>query len=302
MLKDHGFVEVDNPAEADALLIQEEVGYKNWRYIPRLLDDALIGLNIAKTYTINQDDCATGLLKGAYTSLPMRRFDRSRHCLIPYPSFPNPLIATTDPQSLESPTHLASWRGNPISCPRLRKALLTRFQSHPSFLIESSQSWFKHGDSEISRYVQVLAAGLFSLCPRGWSPMTYRIYESLALGRVPVILAKGIVLPEVVDWRSISLRVSERNISQLPWILEQHRASAGEMGLKARQVWLQHFSPAALRLGIAESIAALIARGSHRPVDPTQEVRRLKGLAMAWSNRWTPPQRLLNRAKKLFNS
>lgn len=301
MLKHLGMSEVDNPAFADALVIQEAVGYKNWRYITQLLDDPLIGRCIAKTYTINQDDCATGLLKGAYTSLPRRRFDRSRHCLIPYPTFPNPLIATTDPQSLGTPTHLASWRGNPISCPRLRKTLLSRFQSHPSFLIESSQSWLNHGDSEISRYVEVLAAGLFSLCPRGWSPMTYRLYESLAFGRVPVILAEGIVLPDGLDWPAISLQVPEHNIRHLPRILEEHRATAGEMGQQGRQAWLRHFGPAALRIGIAKSMGALIARGNHSSVDPAQEVKRLKGLAMAWSNRWTPPQRLLNRAQKLFN-
>jgi hypothetical protein len=45
------------------------------------------------------------------------------------------------------------------------------------------------------RYNQVLANSIFSLCPEGAGPNTLRIWESLALGSIPVIIADGWVPP-----------------------------------------------------------------------------------------------------------
>lgn len=300
LLAQPGVAEAASAEGATAVLLQETVSYKDWRYVPRLLGDELLSPRLSRVYTVNQDDCATGLLKGAYSCLPRRRFDRRRHVLIPYAHNPNPLISEVDPAGLAPPTHLASWRGNPESCPRLRQALLRQLGPRPEFLVESTASWLNHGESELRRYLEVLAAGRFALCPSGWTQITYRIYESLALARVPVLIADGLMLPDGPDWSAISLRIPERQLKRLPQLLQQHSAAAAAMGQRGRKAWLEHYSPQRLLPGIAAALLELIRRDLQKPADLGLEHRRLKGLRMAWDNRWTPPQRLMNKVRQYW--
>src|SRR4051812_46218725 len=62
--------EATHPDSADAIIIQEINSFKDFRYIRKLLDDPFISKYLSKIVTINNDDCATGLLRGLYTSIP----------------------------------------------------------------------------------------------------------------------------------------------------------------------------------------------------------------------------------------
>lgn len=77
---------------ADVILIQEKVSFKNFRYINELLADPLIAKYYHKIFTINSDDCATGLLRGVYTSLPKSRFNPKLCTPVPYFDYPNELV------------------------------------------------------------------------------------------------------------------------------------------------------------------------------------------------------------------
>jgi hypothetical protein len=46
------------------------------------------------------------------------------------------------------------------------------------------------------RYNEVLSDSIFSLCPEGAGPNTLRVWESLAVGAIPVVLTSGWVIPE----------------------------------------------------------------------------------------------------------
>ncbi len=50
-------------------------------------------------------------------------------------------------------------------------------------------------EASTRRYNEVLSDSVFSLCPEGAGPNTLRIWESLAVGAIPVIVAGGWVLP-----------------------------------------------------------------------------------------------------------
>jgi hypothetical protein len=51
----------------------------------------------------------------------------------------------------------------------------------------------------INRYNEILSNSIFSLCPEGAGPNTLRIWESLALGAIPVIIAEGWIPPVAYD-------------------------------------------------------------------------------------------------------
>src|SRR4051794_10534721 len=76
--------EVFEPSLADAILIEEKVSFKNFKYISALLNDPIISKFPEKIFTINSDDCATGLLRGLYTCIPKYRFNPQIYVAVPY--------------------------------------------------------------------------------------------------------------------------------------------------------------------------------------------------------------------------
>ena len=83
---------------------------------------------------------------------------------------------------------------------------------------------------------------IFVLCPRGKAPSSYRIFEAMKAGRVPVIIADEWVPPAGPSWPEFSLRVPEAHLQNLPQILERLADRGPEMGLRASEAWDRWFS------------------------------------------------------------
>ena len=166
LLSKYDFIEVCKTKDADAILIQEKNNYVDWRYIKTLTKDPLIGRYLNKVFTINCSDCASGLLKGAYTCLDRHSFRRDIHTIIPYPESPNPLFKDIDMSNIPEPRLLATWKGNPKSCKSLRLKIYNLYHDHPDFHIERTTSWFNHQANEFEDYIKIISSGMFSLCQR----------------------------------------------------------------------------------------------------------------------------------------
>jgi hypothetical protein len=79
-------------------------------------------------------------------------------------------------------------------------------------------------DDSVRNYNQVLSDSVFSLCPSGAGPNSLRLWESLAVGSVPVLFSTAPEMPRggslaEIDWESIVLRVPDDQIAMLPRIL-----------------------------------------------------------------------------------
>ena len=243
-----GIEEASSAGSADALLIHEPWAFREWRYIDRLLADPVIGPRPHKVYTLNSDDAGSGLLRGAYCCLSARRFDPSLHAAIPFFAAPNEAVLAHAGVPREPATLLATWRGNPKSNRRLRGELLDRFGGSGSIKVESTDSWLNHVAEEKLHYVRLLRSGKFALCPAGWGPSSFRIFESMALGVAPVIIADEFVEPVGPDWRSFSVRVKEAELGALESILHERAGRHEEMGALAHRAWREYFEPSVVFL------------------------------------------------------
>src|SRR5205823_9816563 len=76
------------------------------------------------------------------------------------------------------------------------------------------------------RYAELTKASKFVLCPRGLSPSSIRLFETMRMGRVPVILADGWVPPIGPRWDDFSIRVHERDFAMVPQLLEEREGKA----------------------------------------------------------------------------
>ena len=66
----------------------------------------------------------------------------------------------------------------------------------------------------------VLLRSKFSLCPSGSGPNSIRLWESLALGSIPVLLADTLELPNHKLWDNAIVTILEKDIDNLVSILD----------------------------------------------------------------------------------
>ncbi|MES2891405.1 MAG: exostosin family protein [Bacteroidota bacterium] len=296
LLAHYDIEEVTDPELADALIIREEVNFKNFRYIKTLQSDPIISKHLAKVFTINFDDCATGLLKGLYSNIPKSRLDPRHHLAVPYAEYFNELVFNTNSSPVKKPKYLASWRGN-LRSNKIRPTLLKYFRSMSDCLVEFSESWLNHPIEEKSNYISLMLDAKFSLCPAGWAPSSFRIYESMALGRCPVIIADDFTPPKGPNWNDFALFFPQKKLKDLHHFLKEHESSADEMGSKAKEAWENHFSAAILPDYYADSLIKLIKTSGVGTNEA--ELQRWNSLKFRWSNKWTLPQRVTAKMEKL---
>jgi hypothetical protein len=172
-------------------------------------------------------------------------------------------------------TIAASYRGSMTS------DLRTRLAPHPPFghllpacgervaegrvrgvVIEDSGPFHDHHDpptraANRDRYVELLANSRIAICPRGAGAATFRFWEALAMGCVPLLISDNLVLPleDRIDWHAIVLRLAEDDVDQLQDFVEaqdeEHLATMAEEG---HRVWQEWFSPENWIRGVAAAV------------------------------------------------
>jgi len=287
--------EVKDPDIADALIIHEEYSFKNFLQIKTLLTDRFISNYIPKIFTINFDDSATGLLKGLYSQIPKSRLNPKLHVAIPHAFYAVNELVFSGTYDNRAPKKLAGWRGNIVSNAS-RKKMVHFLQGKKDCQIEHTDSWWNHSLKEKEEYIDLILNSKFSLCPAGWTPSTFRIYESMALGRCPVIIADDFAPPIGPAWNQFALFYPENKLQNLYSFLIKNESSFYERGVKAKEAYTHFFRPENLPNYIASSLVNLISTPSTYTKE--SEIKRWCSLSFQWNNSWTLLQRFLNKIKK----
>jgi hypothetical protein len=92
----------------------------------------------------------------------------------------------------------------------------------------------------------VMARSIFSLCPRGLGRTSFRLYEALSVGSIPIYLWDDIEwLPyrEELDWAEFSISLPIGRVSELPEILRSYSPERiAQMQRRIAQVYASHFT------------------------------------------------------------
>ncbi|KAI8993474.1 exostosin family-domain-containing protein [Pilobolus umbonatus] len=96
----------------------------------------------------------------------------------------------------------------------IRSLIFNYFSHYPGYEI--------HHATDDDVYLENLSHAKYGLCPMGWTLDTTRIWEYMAFGVVPVIIADGIIEPFEfdVDWNSFAIRVRRDEVHRLDQILK----------------------------------------------------------------------------------
>lgn len=202
-----------------------------------------------KTFLFDPSDRIIPFLPGIYASVQRRQYDRSRVRSGFFPVVCDHDWITYDPTG-RPPELLFSFIGGVSSAP-VREAIVTI--THPRALIRDTGDDPANVDGHPAAFyerfhrdfAEAMVNSRFTLCPRGAGTSTFRLFETMKAGRVPVILSDDWVAPEGPAWPSFSIIVPERHVTRLPEILEAHEERAQEMGRMAREQWELWFSESA---------------------------------------------------------
>jgi hypothetical protein len=237
---------VDDPAQADLIVI-----CGNWAGEDgsRALTANPLVRRFPERCTVCTDgDIFVPLLPGVYCSPRMGYSTRKGRVqcysyIARHDKHGNPFVAPLDPNRKRD--LLFSFQGGSTSF--VRKRLFRIDFGRPDVLVEDTSfhlNWVETADTERQqrRYVETIARSHFVLCPKGIGTGSFRLFEVMRMGAAPVVISDPWVLPEGPDWDSFLIRVREKDIRNLPSILEPYRAESALRGERAKQAWDRWFS------------------------------------------------------------
>ncbi|MDB5244613.1 MAG: hypothetical protein JWN18_483 [Parcubacteria group bacterium] len=113
-------------------------------------------------------------------------------------------------------------------------------------------------------FVENLLSSDYGLCIRGDGNASVRLFETLALGRIPIILDTECILPfsDLVDYKTFALIVDFRDLSDLAKTVANFHASLSSeeferMQQRARDVYVRYFRVDALMPHLLQEIEKL---------------------------------------------
>ncbi|KAF0425099.1 glycosyltransferase family 47 protein [Gigaspora margarita] len=98
--------------------------------------------------------------------------------------------------------------------------------------------WDIEESSDRDEYSRLLARSKYGLTPSEWSLDVNRIWEYIAFGVVPIVIADGIIKPfeDDIDWDSMIVRIRRNDVHRIDEILDA--ISEDEYQRKRERVWL----------------------------------------------------------------
>lgn len=101
-------------------------------------------------------------------------------------------------------------------------------------------------------YVQSVFENPYSLCIRGAGNWSYRLFETLAAGRIPILIDTDSVLPleDAIDWAQHLCRIPIQHLPRAGALIAEFHGHLGPQGLVAMQIrnrrlWLERLEPGA---------------------------------------------------------
>ncbi|MES2462234.1 MAG: exostosin family protein [Armatimonadota bacterium] len=237
----------DDPEKADLILFAEMADLGHYM-MTDVLSHPLYKQYSNKVFLYWPADKIIPRVPGIYASIEKQwyRADRTRGgCYLD--SYSNPYVKH---RKLEPDAqYLASFVGS-VSTHPVRQQIL-KLNSDRFLLEDVSKNSLKHKMADLDdkdkhhfweNFANTLADTKFPLCPRGEGCSSIRLFESMEMGRAPVIISDDWVPVEGPKWEEFSLRVAESDVANIPSLLQSNEHRAVEMGEIARGEWENWFS------------------------------------------------------------
>lgn len=245
---------------------------------------------------VNYADVPHGFLPGIYTSLERYRFDPEIHISWPHHNLPNDMLERSPAVPIDAADLLFSFAG---SCSHpIRRTLFDRFERlRGPWQVTEVKRWYNHTGGEKSSYIDQLGRSRFVLCPHGIASYSHRIIETLAFGRVPVVIADDWV-PFSIPESGYYVRIKERDAAHAAEILLDLDQGYGSYRDQALRVYSEYFHPKRRQAVMMGRLVDLFLEKGDALL-PETACKRWKNHAFRRANGWTLTQRVERRFGRL---
>lgn len=128
---------------------------------------------------------------------------------------------------------------------RIRNYMVQNLQGSPGILISAS-NWTPDVPKEkTDLFKMITSRSIFSLCPRGYGATSYRLYEAMQLGSIPVYVSDKHLLPwsDEINWDEFCVVVSPDQIRNIPQMtIGGNGTKVKRMQEKLSHVWEKYFT------------------------------------------------------------
>ena len=128
----------------------------------------------------------------------------------------------------------------------LRTKMIETLVNNPKYILKP-----KHWSSEIEEerknlFLDITSRSKFTLCPRGYGATSFRLYEAMQLGSIPVYIFKDkphLPYTDTINWKKLAILVDFENINQIDKILNDITDESYEEMLKyTKEIYPKYFT------------------------------------------------------------
>jgi hypothetical protein len=288
---------VNNTGDAELVVVLESCIFKTQRNIREF--EKMLALNEGnrRLCTLNYEDSPPGFLPGLYSSLEAFKFDPSIHISWPHLVLPNEQINEADADEELPVTMLFTFSGscsNPV-----RREIFDLYKSCPGkYKVKEVKKWYNHDLAEKKSYIDDIRQSKFVLCPKGIASYSHRITETLALGKVPVVVADDWV-PFSIPQKDYFIRVKEKDLPNLVQLLEEKEEKYEKLKTNAIHIYKKYFNPQFCYSIALNQLAELYTRQLLN-IDSDYIRHRWNSRKFWKNNRWCIEDRVMRKINKMI--
>lgn len=161
---------------------------------------------------------------------------------------PIPLICSPIPSEIippHRPAIMGSFIGS-ITHP-IRANLMISLKDHGDYAFRTKRWTDSVSNQELMTFIEITSRSMFSFCPRGYGKSSFRLYESLQIGAIPVYIYDTPWIPfqDELDWSEFCVLVESHEIimiDQKLMNLTRTPELISTMSKRGKEVWESHFS------------------------------------------------------------
>jgi hypothetical protein len=127
----------------------------------------------------------------------------------------------------------------------LRKEIFNLYSSDKDFKLNGGEWAAAVTDKQFNEFITTTVKSEFTLCPRGYGASSFRLYEALQLGSIPVYISDKKWLPfeDEINWNDFCVIVEPDNLINLKNILKDISDNQkNKMILKGKEIYNNYFT------------------------------------------------------------
>lgn len=195
-----------------------------------------------KYFTVSQHDDAV-LEKLPINTINFAAGGRSGGVPIPLICSPLPVNILNSNTSKEI---LCSFVGTISTTSGLRQRMYSILERDSEIYFCKPRWWTPTiSQDNFKEFIDITQKSWFTLCPRGYGVQSFRFFEALQLGSIPIFIYNEEWFPfkDFIEWDDFCLRVHERDISKIPSIMRSLSTSKREdLARAGQQIYQEYFT------------------------------------------------------------